>query len=162
MTVWGVFVWWKACSSVLVFHTDRADNSVESEKPNCMVTRIPIEYEQSLFRLVHRARRDRNPWEKYGLTNSSEREARESGDYFLTVYLRLVDGPSEKGTTRGQGSFTYWPRFSGICDSKGGLNFDVICNNLSGTMLSWWTLNIPGIQFHTSETVIESAQFFLL
>ena len=29
-------------------------------------------------------------------------------------------------------------------------------------MLSWWTLNIPGIQFHTSETVIESALFFLL
>ena len=29
-------------------------------------------------------------------------------------------------------------------------------------MLSWWTLNIPGIQCHTSETVIESALFYLL
>ena len=42
---------------------------MESEKPNYMVTRIPLEYEQSLYRLVQRAWRDRKQREKMASRN---------------------------------------------------------------------------------------------
>ena len=43
---------------------------------------------------------------------------------------------------------------------KERLKFTVFCNILWATILTCWTLNIPGIQFHTTETVKDSLLYF--